>query len=232
MEKISEKATFVIANYIFNDANLFSTELESSEKFKSNNSDFEKVKLQSNILLPENFPMPLAIYKNKNSQIMYSVGDARLDISSSDYEEAKERLKNLLLTLAQFKLQEISAIGINYNAGCKTNKRLAIFNKEISDGTFSNWSKNIGFTLSIPLDLKDLYNCVATYTIKKISGETNSQGDIVEPYVYNISVNYNFKIDEDKADTMKRYNKLESIVNSIENLYKDFNKKCSEITSL
>ena len=29
-------------------------------------------------------------------------------------------------------MQEISAIGINYNAGCKTNKRLAIFNKEIN----------------------------------------------------------------------------------------------------
>lgn len=232
MNKINEKAIFVIANYRFIDANQFSSELESSESFKTYNADFKKIPVQSNIPLPIDFPMPLAVYRNQNTQIMYSVGDARVDILSSDYLDNKDRLKNLLKTLAQFKLQEISAIGINYHADCETDKRLSIFNENISDKTFKNWSKNTGFTVKIPLDLEELYSCIATYSIKKVQGETDKNGDIIIPYIYNISVNYNFKILEDKADTMKRFEKLKKIVGYIENLYNDFEDKCKEITQL
>lgn len=234
MNILNEKAIFVVANYRFLDANNFCDELTKSDSFKEKYSDFQRIRMQfqSNIPLPPEFPVPVALYRNKNTEIIYSLGDARLDISSFSYAEEKERLKDLLFTLSQFKLQEISAIGINYNADCETDKRLSIFNKSISDDTFSNWSKNSGFVVTLPLNLEDLYGCVATYSIKKVKGETDDSGEIVEPYIYNISVNYNFKIDEDKADVMKRLTKLKEIVDSVEKLYKDFEKKCSEITQL
>ena len=232
MNNNKEEAVLVVANYRFCDANQFCNELNSSKSFKSSNSDFQKVKIKTDIPLPENFPIPFAMYKTETMQIRYSAQDARLDILSFDYAKDKDRLKNLLKTLAQFKLQEITAIGVNFNADCKTKNRLSVLNKKISNETIKNWSKNTGFNLTIPIELDDYDNCCATYFIGKDDKARSEEEKAIAPYLYNISVNYNFKIDEDKADTIQRFNKLENIVKSIENLYKDFQEKCKEIIAL
>lgn len=233
MEKLTEKAIFVIANYKFGNANYFCDELEKSESYKTYLADFKKIPIKSNPPLPENFPMPLALYRNNGgNEFIYSVGDARLDISINDYSNNKDLPANWLFILAQFKLQDISAIGINFNANCKTSDRLSIFNEKINDETITNWSKNTGFTLTIPILIDESNNCTATYKITKIQGGKDKDLNITEQYVYNISVNYNFIINEDKADTMKRYEKLKTISNKINELYSDFNNKCNEFTRL
>lgn len=227
-----ENATFVIANYNFNSIRQFENEFQNSDSCKQFIDGFEKVpiKIKGEIPLPIDVEVPVTAFRKDFQQITYSLLEHRLDISTKDYSNDSVILKNMLLTLSQFKLQEINAIGINYNLECNTGeKRLNIFNLEI-DKRIKDWSKNEGFSIIIPFSLSD-YPCIATYSIEKVIGGIQEDGSFIN-YVYSIAVNYNFEMTEDKADIIKRLDKVKHIIEDIDTLYATFIEKCGEIIDL
>lgn len=233
MNIIKKNATFVIANCFFEDGpEGFKTRLNNSE-FGNKYNNFEQAPIKFTAKgVPDSVleSFPVIAFTDNDVRVLYSGMDRRIDISTNEYDKHKDVLKDILTILVDFKLTEISAIGINYRADCCTNhNRLSIFNEKINDGTFSNWSNNVGFTVTIPLSLEK-FNCIGTYTVKKLAGG-NDEGSF-QPYIYQITVNYNFDIDKVGVGARDRLIFIERLVNNIEELYKDFNKKCEEITSL
>ena len=232
MDIVKRNATFVIANCFFEDGpEGFKTKLDNSEFKKYNNFKQAPIKFTANGIpnaVIEN--LPIIAFSDNNIKVLYSGMDRRIDISTNEYDNNKDLLKDILTILVDFKLTEINAIGINYSADCRTDhNRLSIFNERINDNTFSNWSDNLGFTVTIPLQLKK-FDCIGTYTVRKLAGG-NTEDSFV-PYLYQITVNYNFDINMVGVGARDRLDFIEKLVNNIEKLYKDFNKKCEEITSL
>lgn len=237
MKILKQDAAFVIANCMFYEGiDEFKQKFNDDVRIKNLKLDFEKVPVtvQYKGVMPVELvqhTLPIVGYKSNSLKILYSEPDRRINISSDSYEEDKNTLKEMLSILVEFKLPEISAIGINYSAICSTGKkRLSIFNEKINDKTISNWSKNKGFTTIIPIDL-DNFGCLATYTIKRLYDEIKSNSKI-KNYVYNIAVNYNFEITSLGSNIRERLLNVEKIVSNIDKLYDDFNNKCKEITDL
>ncbi len=233
MNLLNEKITYVIANYNYQDVNEFDRDFKNNKNIEIldlNIQDID-VKIEPQNVVPI-MQIPLKAYNINNCiQLVYSRFDVRLDIFSNDYKKSKDILDSLLLVLAQFKLSEISAIGINYDVECNTgDRRLSIFNTTINDDKISKWSSNKGFKLSIPFEL-DEYETIATYTIKKLHGGKLPDNNF-EDYVYGISVNYNFTLTKDKGDISALLTRLKNIVSYTESLHEDFKKKCEEITNL
>ncbi len=231
MKKEFENAVFVAANCNFGNHKEFIKEIKESETFKKV-GNLQEIKFQSNIDLPEDFPMPICGLYVDEISILYFVHEKRISIETRNYEEKKETLKNILTAISNMKIADISALGFNYDVVYNTgNKKLNIFNASIHN-EFPNWKENIGFKVTIPLDLQELeLGCKSVYEIKKHSGGTDKNGQF-EDYKYNIAANYHFNINGDKAKVNDRLKELNAIICKIDNLYSDFEKTCEKVIKL
>lgn len=175
---------------------------------------------------------PVIAFEYCNFTIIYSLVERKIIITSNKWELLDiDLLKQLFNDLISLKIQDIENVGVNFIADCCTHKkRLSILNTKINDTTVSNWSKNKGFELTIPIELKE-FQCFATYKILKSSGGKQEDGTFKE-YVYKISTNYNFNISYLGFDLIKRLRTVRKINVYINKLYQDFITKCMEITRL
>ncbi|MBQ8460034.1 hypothetical protein IJ541_08025 [bacterium] len=231
---LNERATYVIANFNYSGPQAFEKDFYESDSIQELKLDLKpaQIKIEPNNVVPVGFPLPIKAYRiNDSIDMVLSGMDRRLDLMTDKYSVHHELLDKLLLRLAQTKISDITAIGINYDAECNTGtKKLSIFNTKINDETIGNWSSNNGFRVLIPFNLEK-YDSVATYTIQKIKGGNLSDKSF-EEYVYGVSVNYNFVLKADKANLSKQVKRLEDIISYTDDLYKDFETKCKEITNL
>ena len=128
------------------------------------------------------------------------------------------------------RLQDITAIGINYLARLNTgDNRLNIFNDSIHNKIL-HWPENTGFEVTIPFDLND-FNCSSTLRISKYSGGNDKCGNFSD-YHYDIVVNYHFKFNSDRANIINRLDELKNIASKIDSLYNDFEQNCEKIVAL
>lgn len=231
MKKESESLAFVIANCNFGNHKQFIKELKESSTLNAI-GDWQEIKFQSNIELPENFPMPVCGLYADEISIIYIVPEKKVSIEAKKYEEKKETLKKILNAVSNMQIANITAIGINYDVIYNTaKKRLNIFNSSIH-AEFPDWEKNVGFKVTIPLDLQEReLKCNSFFEIKKHSGGKEKNGEFKE-YKYNITANYHFKINSDKAIIDNRLKELKTIIDKIDVSYADFEEKCKKVIKL
>ncbi len=229
MDFIDNNATFSIYNYVFPDTMSFKNEFQNSDTCKEISTNFEEqaVKIKVSGYLPPNLkiPSPIIVFANGTCQIIYDDINKKIDITSSNYKEDKDTMTELLMALSQFKLQEISYITNSFSSKCNNHRnRLNVFNENINV-KLSNWEDNVGFDVRIPIQVQEeIYS--EDYRISKYSGSEN------EDYIYNVFAIYEYKFIEDKANLMKRLEKLDLIRTKRDELYNKFTKKCEEIMSL
>lgn len=229
MNKVLDSATFVILGCDYSKYENFIKEIQESKTILKLGS-IKKIEYRSNIPLPENFPMPIAGFNIGPINLIYIVPEKKITMEVNNYSAEQKIMKELLIAVSNIRLQDITAIGINYLARLNTeNKKLNILNSSIHK-VISDWPENTGFEVSIPFLLKD-FNCSSTLRINKHSGGYDLNKTFSD-YHYDIVSNYHFKFDSDRANIINRVKELENIVIKIDALYEHFNDNCKKIIEL
>lgn len=227
-------ATFVVTDYNFQTTEQFSNLFENSESCKEFVQNFSQLNIGhfkiNDVLVQGNYPKPIIIYRDdKKNEIRYNHLNKRLEIISQNYSEDQDKfIKELLITLSQFKLQEISYIGFNFILDYdKENDKLNIFNSKINE-KFPDFPKNIGFSVTLPIDLSNEFEhpCIATYEITKISIYDGKN------HVYRITANYNFSLNADKGNVTSRLKELQSIIEQLSKIYNKFSETYIKVIEL
>ena len=226
------KVLLVAVNYNFTSPKEFAEKLETTDILNRYKLHLQDVKFDGSGTLP---PQPILddiramipfVYVSEDTtvKVSYTHNEFKLYIEKSNLSDDNfNEYQNLSNEIVDFKLSDITAIGINYSAefNLGKNKLKLLSDKTVS--SISDFDKNTTFELILPISYPER-GLVATYRIKKISGGDNTE----ENRIYEIRVNFHF--DLNNKSTVDKAKNTEEIIS--QNLYKEFLAKCEQILSV
>lgn len=234
MNCIENQVLFIIHNYDFSDVSSFKQEFENSTSCRNLSAGFTQqdviVKIDGKISNDEKFKNPIIVFSNNENQIVYDNINKIVQIKTVDFSKNRDLAINLLYALAQFRLQDVNRISINFfNKWNNESNKLKIFNAEIHE-KLSPWKYNTGFSVNIPIQ-EPGKNYKEYYKVFKVSGGKDDNDNITD-YIYQVNSSYVYDILEDKANLQEQLNKLKEIRDSVEDLHLISNNMCEEIMKL
>ncbi|MFN9691105.1 MAG: hypothetical protein ACK551_03290 [Vampirovibrionales bacterium] len=220
---VSQKFTCVFLNYKHKDVESFETALKDRtiwERYNLREADTEietDAPLHMIPVLMKRFPLRTYKLESLDAKLEYVDFESKVMISKMDpTEEELQELEKFITEIADFKISDIEAMGINFITVYELpHKKLQVLNQNIEE-VFPNFSKNKTFQLILPLQL-DGY--VATYQITKNVKEKPADE---EPRRYTIDVNFHIDI-ESTSTTTEKFKKITSNVAKIStDYYKEY----------
>jgi hypothetical protein len=216
---VSQKFTCVFLNYKYKDVESFETALKDRDiwnEYKLSAVDPEietDAPLHMIPALIKSLPLRAYTSETLKAKLEYIDFESKIMISKiNPTEEELRKLETFIAKIADFKISDIEAIGINFITVYELpHKKLQVLNQNI-EKVFPNFSKNKTFQLILPLQL-DGY--VATY---KITKEIKKEHEDEEPRKYTIDANFHIDI-ESILTTPDKVQIITSNVNKISNYY-------------
>ena len=216
---LSQKFTCVFLNYKHKDVESFETALKDRtiwERYNLREADTEIVTDAPIELMPvlmKRFPLRAYTIQSLDAKLEYVDFESKIMISKTDpTKEELQELEKFITEIADFKISDIEAMGINFITVYELpHKKLQVLNENIEE-KFPNFSKNKTFQLILPLQL-DGY--VATYKITKNEKEKPADE---EPRQYTIDVNFHIDV-QSTLKTTDKFDKITSNVNKISTYY-------------
>lgn len=231
-EALNSKATLVAINYNFSSAKEFAEKLETKNILSRYGLHLQEMSFTGNGILP---PPPVLndirsimpyeyMSKDTSIRVAYTQNEFKLfidklGISTENFREFEELSKEII----DFKLSDITAIGINFSAEFNLGElKLNLLSNETIEA-ISDFSQNKTFEFVLPIEYPNR-GLIATYRIRKVGGGDNTG----EPRVYEIRVNYHFDISE--MTTANKSVKIKDIISPV--LYNEFLGKCKQFLSV
>ena len=232
MNFIDNQASITIYNCNFGNIESFCSEFRESkncQKFSNTFKERDIIFKRDDIIIPTPQEKPIVVFADLTCHFVYDNWNKIIQIKTEDYYKDKDTIVELLNVLAQFRLQEISSVRIDFASKCNNgNNRLNVFNSRIHEKV-PNWIYNVGFNVRIPIQNPDC-NYSEDYRFSKV--ENNQPKETSREYIYQVVANYLYKITEDKANSQERLQKLTEIKDSVESLKEKHRAFCEGIMSL
>ncbi len=231
-EPLNIKATYVAINYNFTNPLEFAEKLESKNILNKYGLKLQEAKFAGQGPVPppqvisdlRMFVPFIYISEDTSIEVIYSQNEFKLYINKQDLNHDNySDYYSLAHDILDFKLSDISAIGINYSAEFNLGKtKLNLINSDAVNA-IKDFNRNKTFEFVLPIEYKER-DLLATYRIKKLSGGDEAHDN----RVYEVKVNYHF--DLSKMSTADKAKKVEEIL-SVE-IYDEFLEKCQQFLSV